>query len=208
MRSQVKERASSGTCHKFDSISTNCEIEVRPARRAELSILADIAHRLVPGVQVAEPTLGKYLAFDPECILTFRRQQRLLGGMAFLYLNCRGHDALILDEISLTHPDVGLLAASHQEVSAIYIWAIAATGRGIAGLGNAAAHLRKPRYVDADCFAHPSTTAGRDLLIATGFRPIPSFQPDLWCYERPWNRLRVALPTPWISSRSLADARQ
>ncbi len=164
MRSQVKERASSGTCHEFDSISTNCEIEVRPARRAELSILADMAHRLVPGVQIAEPVLGKYLAFDPECILTFSRQQRLLGGMAFLYLNNRGHDALILDEISLTHPDIGLLAACHQEVSAIYIWAIAATGRGIAGLGNAAAHLRKPRYVDADCFAHPSTTAGRDLL--------------------------------------------
>ncbi|HEY3892053.1 MAG TPA: hypothetical protein VGM00_08850 [Bradyrhizobium sp.] len=208
MRNQMKERASSGARHEFDSISTNCEIEVRPAWRSELALLADMAHRLVPGVQLAEPTLGKYLAFDPQCILSFSRRQKLLGGMAFLYLNGRGHDALMLDEISLTHPDVGLLASSHQEVSAIYIWAIATTGRGIAGLGNAAAHLRKPRYVDADCFAHPSTTAGRDLLIATGFRPIPSFQPDLWCYERPWNRRRATMPTPRISSRSLADARQ
>jgi hypothetical protein len=208
MRNHVEKRACSGTSHEFDSISINREIEVRPAKRAELSILADMAHRMVPGVQIAEPVLGKYLAFDPECILTFSRQQRLLGGMAFLYLNSRGHDALILDEISLTHPDMGLLAASHQEVSAIYIWAIAATGRGIAGLGNAAAHLRKPRYVDADCFAHPSTTAGRDLLVATGFRSIPSFQPDLWCYARPWNRLRATMPTPWTSSRSPADARQ
>ena len=208
MRNHVEKRASPGTSHEFNSISINREIEVRPAKRAELAILADMAHRMVPGVQIAEPVLGKYLAFDPECILTFSRQQRLLGGMAFLYLNSRGHDALILDEISLTHPDMGLLAARDQEVSAIYIWAIAATGRGIAGLGNAAAHLRKPRYVDADCFAHPSTPAGRDLLVATGFRSIPSFQPDLWCYERPWNRLRATMPTPWISSRSLADARQ
>jgi hypothetical protein len=208
MRRQMNKRASSETRHEFDSISTNPEIEVRPATQPELSFLAAMAHRLVPGVRIAEPTLGKYLEFDPECILTFSRQQRLLGGMAFLYLNSRGHDALILDEISLTHPDIDLLAASDQEVSAIYIWAIAATGRGIAGLGNAAAHLRKPRYVAADCFAHPSTLAGRDLLIATGFRPIPSFQPDLWCYERPWNRIRATMPTPWTSSRSLADARQ
>lgn len=208
MRNGVKKRAASRTSHEFDSISTNCDIEVMPAKRAELAILANMANRMVPGVQIAEPVLGKYLAFDPECILTFSRQQRLLGGMAFLYLNSRGHDALILDEISLTYPDMGLLAARDQEVSAIYIWAIAATGRGIAGLGNAAAHLRKPRYVGADCFAHPSTPAGRDLLVATGFRSIPSFQPDLWCYERPWNRLRATMPTPWISSRSLADARQ
>jgi hypothetical protein len=30
--------------------------------------------------------------------------------VAFLYLNSRGHDALILDEVNLTHPDVRLLA--------------------------------------------------------------------------------------------------
>ena len=87
MRNHVKKRAASRTSHEFDSISTNCDIEVRPARRAELAILANMAHRMVPGVQIAEPVLGKYLAFDPECILTFSRQQRLLGGMAFLYLN-------------------------------------------------------------------------------------------------------------------------
>ncbi len=208
MRNHVKKRASPRTSHEFDLIPTNRDIEVRPAKWAELAILSDMAHRMVPGVQIKEPVLGKYLEFNPDCILTFNRGQRLLGGMAFLYLNGRGHDALILDEISLTHPDMSLLAAGHEEVSAIYIWAIAATGRGIAGLGNAAAHLRKPRYVDADCFAHPSTTAGRDLLVATGFRPIASFQEDLWCYERPWNRIRTTMPTAVNPSRSLADARQ
>jgi hypothetical protein len=207
MRNHVKKRAGSRTSHEFDSISTDCDIEVRPAKRAELAFLADMAHRLVPGVQIEEPVLGKYLAFDSDCILTFSRREKLLGGMAFLFLNSRGHDALILDEISLTHPDIDLLAAAHQEVSAIYIWAFAATGRGIAGLGKAAAHLRTPRYADADCFAHPSTTAGREILLATGFRPIPSFQPDLWCYERPWNRLRATMPTARIPSWSFADAR-
>jgi len=206
MRSPVKERGSLVARHDFDSLSTDSAIEVRAARCSELSILADMAHRTVPGVQIAEPTLRKYLSFDPECILTFSRQERLLGAIAFLYLNSRGHDALMLGGISLTHPDIGLLAERNDEVSATYIWAIAATGRGIAGLGKAAAHLRTPRYVGADCFAQPSTAAGRDLLTATGFKQIPSFQPDLWRYERPWNRLPSNAPEV-TSTRSFADAR-
>jgi len=206
MRNPVKERVSLVARHDFDSLSTDSAIEVRAARSSELSILADMAHRMVPGVQIAEPTLTKYLAFDPECILTFSRQERLLGAIAFLYLNSRGYDALILDKISLTHPDIGLLAGRNDEVFATYIWAIAATGRGIAGLGKAAAHLRTPRYVGADCFAQPSTAAGRDLLAATGFKQIPSFQPDLWRYERPWNRL-PSNASAVTSTRSFADAR-
>jgi hypothetical protein len=214
MRIPVKERASLvktaslAARHDFDSLSTSSEIEVRPARFSELSILADMAHRLVPGVQVTEPALGRYFTFDPECLLTFSRQERLLGGMAFLYLNSRGHDALIRGEMSLTHPDLGLLAGCNDEVSAIYIWAIVATGRGIAGLGKAAAHLRAPRYVNADCFARPSTMAGRDLLMATGFRQMPGLQPDLWHYQRPWNRLPANMPASNVSAGSFADAWQ
>src|SRR5712672_3527501 len=166
-----------------------------------------MAHRMLPGVQIAAPTLRKYLAFDPECILTFSRQERLLGAIAFLYLNRRGHDSLMLGEISLTHPEIGFLAERNDEVSATYIWAIAATGRGIAGLGKAAAHLRAPRYVNANCFAQPSTAAGRDLLTATGFIQMPSFQPDLWCYQRPWKRLPIPEPVSSLSARSFEDAR-
>jgi hypothetical protein len=132
----------------------------------------------------------------------------LLGAIAFLHLNSRGHDALILDEISLARPDVSLLAGADEEVSAIYMWAIATSGRGIIGLGNVAAHLTKPRFIGANYFAQPSTVAGRNLLIATGFEQIPSFQPDLWSYERPWNRVPPNMPAPNFSARSFADARQ
>ena len=62
------------------------------------------------------------------------------------------------------------LATAKEEVAAIYIWAIAATGRGIAGLGKAAAHLRQLRFRNADCYAQPSTVAGRDIMKATGFK--------------------------------------
>jgi hypothetical protein len=216
MRDLLKERASLvakrdlAARHEFDYLSINTTIEVRAARDRELPFIADMGRRLVPGVQIAEPGLRKYLAFDPECILAFIRRDVPVGAMAFLYLNRRGHDALMLGEISLTHPDIGLLAGGNDEVSAIYIWAIAASGRGIAGLGKAAAHLRAPRYVSADCFAQPSTSAGRDILTATGFRQITSCQPDLWRYQRPWNRVPslVSHASTIKSTRSFADARQ
>lgn len=208
MRDPLKERQSLMLRHDFDSLPIASDIEVRPARHPELSVLADMANRLVPGVQITAPILGEYLAFDPECTLTFSQQGRLLGAMAFLYLNDAGHDALIFDEISLTRPEIGLLARRDEEVSAIYIWAIAAAGRGIAGLGKAAAHLRTPRYIKADCFAQPSTSAGRDLLVATGFKQMPSFQPDLWHYERRWNRLSPDISLSIVPARSFADARQ
>jgi hypothetical protein len=162
---------------------------------------------MVAGVQISVPNLAGFLAFDPECILTFSRRNMLLGGVALLYLNSGGHDALMHGGISLAQPDVGLLAGPDDKVSAIYIWAVATTGRGIAGYGKLAAHLRTPRYVDANCFAQPSTKAGRELLVSTCFKPIPSFQPDLWFYERPWNRLPPNKPASNVSARSFADAR-
>jgi hypothetical protein len=207
MRNPAMERATFAGRHDFDSLSTSSDVEVRFAQHGELTTLADMAHRLVPGVQMTAPVLARYLAFDPESILTFSRQDRLLGAAAFLYLNSRGHDALVLDEVTLTYPEFELLARSDDEVSAIYLWAIATTGRGIAGYGKVAAHLRTPRYVDADVYAQPSSKDGRDLLVSTCFKQIPSFQPDLWCYQRPWNRLPTQMPASSFPARSYADAR-
>jgi|SRR6185312_8324567 len=203
----LKERGSLVGRHDFDSLSTDSDIGVRSARYAELPLLAQMAHRLVPGVRMSADALSSYFAFDPETILTFSRQDKLLGAIAFLYLNDRGHDALLLDEICLTQPEREFLAASGEDVSATYIWACAITGRGISGYGRVAAHLRKPRYVNADVFAQPSTKAGRDWLAATCFKQMQSFQPDLWCYQRSWNRSPILMPASTVPTRSYADAR-
>ena len=201
------ERGSFAARHDFDALPQSPDVDVRTAQFSEISALSEMAHRLVPGVQIGAAELARYLALDPDSILTFSRKGRLLGGMAFLYLNDRGHDALLLDEICLTEPDMRHLSSGGEEISAIYIWAIAATGRGIAGLGKAAAHLRQQRYRSADCYAQPSTAAGRDIMKATGFAPVPSFQPDLWCYERPWNRQPMRMPGSIIEARRFGDAR-
>ncbi len=207
MRNLGLERASFAARHDFDALPLSPDIDVHCAQFSEIAALSDMAHRLVPGVRIGEAELARYYTFDPQSLLTFSRRGSLLGGMAFLFLNERGHDALLLDEIRLTEPDMRHLASRDDEVSAVYIWAIAATGRGIAGLGKAAAHLRQPRFRSADLFAQPSTAAGRDIMAATGFAPVASFQPDLWCYERPWNRRPTHMSTPSFETRSFADAR-
>jgi len=201
------ERGSFAARHDFDALPLSPDVEVRCAQSSEIAALSEMARQLVPGVQIGTAELAKYFTFDPQSILTFSRKGNLLGGMAFLFLNERGHDALLLDEICLTAPERRHLAAAGADVSAIYIWAIAATGRGIAGLGKASAHLRQVRFRGADCYAQPSTVAGREIMKATGFEPVASFQPDLWCYERPWHRQPMRMPGAIIQTRSFADAR-
>ena len=201
------ERPCLAARHDFDSLPTAGMVEVRPAETVEIPAIATMARSMVPGVQIGERGLRQHHLHDDECILIFAQKDQLLGGMAFLYLSARGHDALLSGQLSPTHPDFDLLARRDEQVAAIYIWAIGAVGRGIAGLGKMAAHLRKPRYADANCFAQPSTAAGRDLMIATGFRPIASRQPDLWCYERPWKRPPPGVGVPSFSAGSVSDAR-
>jgi hypothetical protein len=194
--------------HELDQLETTTAIIARPATCDQLTGLAAIAKQEIPGVN-AEAGLVQFLREDPESIFAFQRNGSLLGGIAFLYLNCRGHDALLLDEIDLKNPGREYLARPGEDVSAIYVWALAGQGRAAIGIGNVAAYLRRPRFASADYFAQPSSTAGRDLLIALGFEPIPSFQPDLWYYQRPWNRIPSIVPAPSVSIpiRSHADAR-
>ena len=207
MRDQTMERATLAPRHDFDALPRSLEITVQPARRSELSALAEMANRLVPGVQIEEPDLERYFGFDPDSIVTFSRQDKLLGAVAFLYLNRRGHDALLQAEMDLNQPDFGLLAGRAENVSAIYVWAIAGRGRAMAGLGNVSQHLSRTRLAAADLYAQPSSADGRNLMIAIGFEPITSFQRELWRYQRPWNR-RSPNAQKVPSVRSIADARQ
>ena len=192
--------------HELDRLSPSAAIEAGPATPEQLRTLAAIAKREIPGVN-ASAELAHLLQADPESIFSFRRAGNLLGGIAFLYLNCRGQDALLLGNIDLKNPQREYLARADENVAGIYVWALAGYGRAVMGLGSVAAHLRKPRFMEADYYAQPSSKDGRELLIALGFRPIPSFQPDLWCYQRPWHRLPGTWPASNLSTGSGTDAR-
>jgi hypothetical protein len=193
--------------HELDELSPTSAVSAGPARRDQLPDLVTIARREIPGVSVSEAGLALFLQGDPESIFAFERAGSLLGGIAFLYLNERGHDALLIDGIDLKNPSREFLARPDEDVSAIYVWALVCHGRAVVGLANVAEYLRGPRFIGADYFAQPATMAGRDLLIAIGFKPIESSQPDLWCYQRPWNRRLRYLPISNVSAGSIADAR-
>jgi|SRR5580698_4822660 hypothetical protein len=192
--------------HELDGLPATTAITVRLASAGQLPTLAEIARAEIPGVSLSAQGLAKFLEHDPESIFTFERGGSLLGGIAFLYLNCRGHDALLLDAIDLKQPAREFLSQPDEEVSAIYVWALAGYGRAAIGLGNVKEYLKGPRFRGADYFAQPSTPAGRDLLMALGFAPIASFQPDLWSYERLWKRIALHMHGV-IPAGSFADVR-
>jgi hypothetical protein len=195
------------TRHELDGLSPTAAVTVSLATCGQVPDLVAIARQEIPGVSVSEAGLAQFLRGDPESIFAFERAGNLLGGIAFLYLNGRGHAALLLDGIDLKNPRHEFLARPDEDVAAIYVWALACHGRAVVGLANVAGYLRKPRFVSADYFAQPATTAGRELLIAIGFRPISSSQCDLWSYQRPWNRRPPNMPAPNVSAGSIADAR-
>jgi hypothetical protein len=192
--------------HELDRLAPSIAIDAGPAAPEELVGLATIAKREIPGVN-ASAGLAHFLKADPESIFSFRRAGHLLGGIAFLHLNESGHDALLLDDIDLKNPDRKYLARPDETVAAIYVWALAGYGRAVLGLGSVAAHLRRPRFAEADYYAQPSSKDGRELLIALGFHSIASLQLDLWCYQRPWHRLRAIGPASNLSTGSGTDAR-
>ena len=206
MSELLKERGPLVARRDFDMLPRSRDIEVRPAQRSELSAVAEMGNRMVPGVNIAVTDLERYFAFDPDAILIFGRQEKLLGAVAFIYLNRSGHDALLRAEMRLTQPDLSLLAGRFEPVSAIYVWGIAGQGRAMAGLGNVSEHLCKRRLAPADLYAQPSSEDGRNLMIAIGFEAIESSQRELWRYQRPWNRTSAAVEAE-VSVGSFAHAR-
>ncbi|CCD94107.1 conserved hypothetical protein [Bradyrhizobium sp. ORS 375] len=198
--------------HQLDALPRTHLITAQAVTPERLGELASLARREIPGVRASEHELAEFLRYDPESIFVLCHGSRLLGGVAFLYLNSAGLDALLLDDFNLNDPPRRYLARPDEEASAIYVWALVAQGRGAIGLGNVAEALRGPRYRAADYYAQPSSSEGRAFLGALGFTPLASFQPDLWWYQRPWNRLPEMIAPPIQSTTnlvkgSLADAR-
>ena len=188
MPSQSIKSPYSPVRHDFDALKPVAGIETYPTKRAEIAALAALARETVPGVQLSATELGAYCRLNRRTAFTFARNGHLLGGIAFLYLNDAGLDALILDEIDLRQPQPQYLAATDDVPAAIYWWALAAKGRGIGGLGQIARLFGSPQYSHVDFYTQPSSREGARTAIALGFERVPSWQPDLWTYCRTANR--------------------
>jgi hypothetical protein len=182
MRSQSSQREALAPLPEFDFLLPVSTLEVRPARHAELESLARLAGTAIPGVKASVQYLEKLQSRDAESIFSFLQDGKLIGGCAFLYLNYRGHDALVLDDLNVGRPDVEHLAAASESPEAIYLWAIAGAGRS--ALGPISARLAAARYRSADIYTRPVTERGRMLFTSLGFEPACSWSANLWIYRR------------------------
>jgi hypothetical protein len=174
--------------HECDLLERYEALDASPAQLDEIPVMIALAREYVPGVAIADSTVERIYRKNPESILPFRLQGRIVGGIALLYLNDDGLDRLLLDELDFSDPDPAVLAEIGESPAAIYIWAIAARGRAAAGIANVCAHMRDEPYARADFYSLPQTWPGTRILVQTGFTPISSFQRDLWVYRRLCNR--------------------
>ena len=189
MRSQSSQRDALAPLPEFDFLLPVSTLEVRPARESELEFLARLAGTAIPGVKASAEYLEMLQSRDPESFFSFLRDGKLIGGCAFLYLNYRGHDALVLDDLNVSRPDVDHLAAASESPEAIYLWAIAGAGR--TALGSISARLAAARYRSAGIFTRPVTERGRALFTSLGFEPASSWSADLWMYQRRFDQLAL-----------------
>jgi hypothetical protein len=172
----------------FDGLAPLPGIEAHPARACEIPELAALARERVPGVELSAAELDTYCRLNPRTAFSFVRNGQLLGGIAFLFLNERGLDALILDAINLRLPPPSLLARPDETPAAIYWWALVAKARGIAGLGQIARLFAGAQFRHVDFFTQPSSRDGVRIISSLGFERTPSWQADLWTYRRAANR--------------------
>lgn len=187
--------------HDFDFVPRRAEVNIAPAKSNDFSILAEMANAKIPDVTVTGAFLAAFAARDIDSILAFHHRGKVVGGVAFLFLNETGMDDLLLGQFDFANPSERVLAAPLDDVAAIYTWATALDGRGILGLGNVAEHLSKRRFRFADLYGRPNTEDGRRLVQSVGFKPIAAFQDNLWIYERAWKR---HVPFPSVGASQIA----
>jgi hypothetical protein len=145
-----------------------------------------MARSAIPGAEVDDAYLEALRNRDPSSVFSFLRAGELVGGCAFLYLNYRGHDALVLDCLEVHHPRLDHLASAEECPDALYLWAIAGAGRS--ALGPISALFASARYRTADLYTRPVTGKGRQLFTSLGFEPACSWSSNLWIYRRLANR--------------------
>lgn len=192
MRSQSNKSPSRAVRRDFDDLVPVAGVEAWPAKPWEIPQLAALARSAVPGVELSAEELAAYCRHNRHTAYAFARNRQLLGGIAFLFLNDDGLDALILDEIDLRRPDLRFLTGAEETPAAIYWWALAAKGRGAAGLGEIARVFAGARYRHVDFYTQPSSKDGERIIRTLGFERMPSWQRDLWTYRRAVNRAAAA----------------
>ena len=173
---------------ELDELRPTQFVEAVPAQMHEIPGLVHIATSKIPAVRVTSKVVETVQDHHPGSVIAFKVKGIIQGGVGFLYFNDQGLEALILDEVDFSNPDLTLLAKPTEKPAALYIWAMAARGRSVAATGTVATCFHELPYRYADYYVRPATDDGRRFSRELGFHPVHSFQPDLWSYRRIINR--------------------
>jgi hypothetical protein len=173
-----------------EAIQDRQRSRVRAARIDELPrLLRNVSEALdapLADVRVVE----NVLAHDPESVWAFERGERLVGGVAFLFLNREGISALTSGLLDPGEPHRRWLVSPHEKPVGIYIWALLGRGRAATALSIGFVRLRTPRYVEADLWAIPSSEAGARFTYSKGFEAVPE-RPGLFRFRRDPHQIPV-----------------
>ena len=117
--------------------------------------------------------------------ITDRRDGALIGLYAMAMLTPEGHRALLSGEFDAPDPRLSHVAATGDQVAAIYKWGVFAPGIAVAAIPLVAERMNTPDYRDLDLYGNGSTEAGRRIMRSVGFRKVDDPRtPLLFKYER------------------------
>jgi hypothetical protein len=168
----------------LDHLPLTWRYAVRVADDKELPELAALAERHIPAISNAcEPARRVHL-HHPGSVLAVVRDEQIVGGAAFLYLNSAGLAQLRSGTFAYGAPKEDVLTLPGEAAAAIYAWALCLPAVTIGAIGNVMHWLQRPLYRQADIFARPGTIGGMRFMRDTGFVASAFRTPDLWIYQR------------------------
>ena len=163
----------------------------------DLGPLMDRAKLDLPGLASREAVL-RVMAHNPDTVWGIARHEEYIkaprpqGFIGFLMLNQEGVRHLMAGSFDASDPDIDLLSRQNQRPAGIYVWAMWARTKLVAGIPLAFEKIWTPLYKDADLYARAVTQDGKRLLETMGFIPGAAFEdltnPGLHCLCRSGRR--------------------
>jgi predicted GNAT family N-acyltransferase len=148
---------------------------------ADLGPLMERARIDLPGLASKEAVL-RVMAHNPDTVWGIARRETYAGGgvgpegfIGFLMLNAEGLRHLIAGTFDAGDPDIDLLCGQNERPAGIYLWAMWARNKLVAGIPLAFEKMWTPLYKDADLYARAVTQDGKRLLETMGFSPGATF---------------------------------
>ena len=169
------------------------DVNVRPARHAELPRVFEIATQKIPALSAALPFVEAVFKHNEDSILVYRREEEIVGVYTMLLLSASGLERLLLGELDTSAPDIDALVKAGERPAAIYNWAVVAQKLASEGLRHTSIYLRQPIYRRANLYARGTTKAARHIMEQGGYQRLSGTQSDLYRYVRMANR-QVPLP--------------